>query len=697
MSAPTRIGLIGAGYIAAWHAAAIRATPGARLAAICDRNPAAARALAAAHGVPAHDSLAALIESGGCDAVHILTPPDLHHRLALQCLEAGLDVVVEKPVAESAAETREIAAAARAAGRRFAPAHNFLGLPAYGRLKRRLAAGDLGRVSAAEITWALPLAPLRSGPYGIWLMRSPRNLLLEVGPHLMAFAVDLFGAPEILACHASHPIPLPGGDTRPQSFRILARAGHVDLTLTLSLVESVDDRAVTLRGSSGRARLDLAADTLVIDRENASDLVLNPLRRQLALSRGHLGQGLRNAALQTRSLNTRSPYAESFRGMTRALYGGGRPDPRFTAEAAVAVMQALDDALALLPAERLAPRAPAIATRRPAPSALVIGGTGYIGRALTRRLVASGRDVRVLSRGGRGPFPDLPDAVETVGASLHDRAALVAAMRGVDQVYNLARGLGTTWQECLETDVAPALNVAEAALDAGVARLVYTGTIASYDMSDPRRTITEATGFDADLADRNLYARSKAECERRLTALCRDRGLPLTVARPGIVVGGDGPLQHWGIGRWHGAGAVRIWGRGDNVLPFVLIDDVAEGLIRMAEAPEAVGEDYNLVGEPMLSARDYFAAIHAATGARIWVSRGNLTAFWAADAVKWALKRYALGRRDAQRPSRADWLSRGHLARFDTAKAKAQLAWQPEADRARFLARAISAERLFGL
>jgi nucleoside-diphosphate-sugar epimerase len=93
------------------------------------------------------------------------------------------------------------------------------------------------------------------------------------------------------------------------------------------------------------------------------------------------------------------------------------------------------------------------------------------------------------------------------------------------------------------------------------------------------------------MADRNLYARSKAECERRLTGMHRDRGLPLTIARPGIVVGGDGPLQHWGIGRWHGAGAVRVWGTGRNPLPFVLIDDVVDGLIRMADRPEAVGED----------------------------------------------------------------------------------------------------------
>jgi predicted dehydrogenase len=415
---PTRVGLIGAGYIAAWHAQALRATPGAVLSAVCDRSRSAAEGLAHAHGVPAFESVDALIESGCCDAAHILTPPDLHRPLALQCLRGGLDILVEKPVAESAAETREIAEAAEAAGRRFAPGHNFLGLPGYERLKSLTASGDLGRISSAEITWALPLAPLRSGPYGLWLMRQDRNLLLEVGPHLLAFAQDLFGAPEILACLPSHPVALPGGEARPQTFRILGRAGHVDLTFTLTMVETVDDRSVTLRGSAGRVRLDIAADTLVVDRENTGELVLNPLRRQAGLAAGHLREGVRNALLQSRTLNTRSPYAESFRGMTRALYGGTEEDPRFTARAAVAVMQALDDALALLPPPAPAPEAPALVAKNgPPPKALVIGGTGYIGRALTRALVERGQTVRVVSRGAHGPFPHLAHKVEAATVS----------------------------------------------------------------------------------------------------------------------------------------------------------------------------------------------------------------------------------------------------------------------------------------
>ena len=179
-------------------------------------------------------------------------------------------------------------------------------------------------------------------------------------------------------------------------------------------------------------------------------------------------------------------------------------------------------------------------------------------------------------------------------------------------------------------------------------------------------------------------------------ALHRDRGLPLIIARPGIVIGQGGPLQHWGIGRWHGAGAVRIWGSGRNILPFVLIDDVSDGLIRMLEPDVATGQSFNLIGDPMMSARDYFSAIHEALGARITVAPGNLTAFWLVGGVKHVLKTKVLGRKGESMASLRDWKSRAHLSPFSNAKAREVLGWQPESDRRTFIRRSITEANLLG-
>ena len=696
VSNDVRIGLIGAGYIAGWHAAAIKALPGLRLTAVCDTTLATAQGLAAACQVPAFGTVDDLLAAGVCDAVHILTPPPTHEPLALQCLAAGLHCFVEKPAALSAAALGQMQQAAETAGKSLGICHNFLALPGYQRLKKLIDTGALGRVSTMQVNWCLPLAPLRSGPFGLWLLREPGNLLLELGPHLYAFVVDLFGPLDVQHLALSRPVALPGGGKRHQGWRILARTGEgtVEVTLNLSLVETIEDRSLLIRGSAGLVRFDYGADTLIVTRDNTADLVLNPLIKELSLGWQHLRAGVVNGVRQAVSLNQNSPYGSSFRGTIGGFYNGlrsGTPDPRFSAAAGVTVMQAIDDTLGFMPASP----ARIVADFAPSPKVMVIGGTGFIGRALTRALVAKGHDVRVASRGRTGPFDDIANHVETVAVDLTDPAALTAAMRGIDVVFNLAKAMETTWDAALANEVGTSVRVAQAAIDARVRRLIYTGTIASYDMSDPGLKITETTPF-GDMSARNLYARSKAESEAGLLTLSRDAGLPLVIARPGIVLGAGGPLQHWGIGRWHGAGAVRLWGNGRNILPFVLVDDVADGLIRMMDAPGIEGASFNLTGAPLLTGRDYFAAIHARLGASTRVSSGSLSGMWLADSVKYGLKRYVLGRADAQHPSLADWKSRGHLAQFDNSHPKAVLGWSPEPDREIFLNRAVTEAGLFG-
>lgn len=686
-----RIGLIGAGYIASWHADAVKASPYAEVTAICDLSQSAAESLAAGYGARAFTSVEEMIAAGVVDAVHILTPPHLHLPLALQCISAGLDVLVEKPVAESADELRQISETAAAAGVAFHAGHNFLAVPAYERLKQAIVAGKIGRLSALEVNWHLPLAPLRSGPYGLWLLREARNLLLELGPHPFSFAVDLFGPLNVKHLEVNQPITLPGGAIRHQGWRILANAGDVAVAINLSMVETHDDRSLTLRGSSGVARLDYAADTLVITSDNAADLVLNPFLKQLSLAGQHLREGLVNGMRQLRSLNQQSPYGLSFRGMVDTVWGPNH-DQRFGAAAATQVMQAIDDTLALMPPPQEAP----YVSGTPNPKVMVIGGTGFIGRNLTRRLVAAGHDVRVLSRGAHGPFDDIADHVETVAVDLRSKADLTQAMQGIDVVFNLAKSMDNTWDTALKNDVGTALRIAEVVQETGVKRLIYTGTIASYDMSRADQVITENTEF-GDMTDRNLYARSKAECEVQLMAMHHQTGLPLVIARPGIVIGAGGPLQHWGIGRWHGAGAVRIWGNGNHTLPFVLADDVSDALILMMDHPDAVGRSFNLIGDPMLSARGYFDAIHRTLGARIKVRSGNLHVFWAADGLKYLLKTKVLRRHGVVRPSLKDWQSRAHYSPFDNTQSKEVLGWQPEHDPEAFIARGIKDANLFGL
>lgn len=109
-----RIALAGAGMIGRRHAELIAASDECELAAIVDPVPGAA-AFAKAAGVPVYETLAALFAAARPDGVILATPNALHVEQALQCIDAGVAVLVEKPVAHTVATGEALLAAAKGA------------------------------------------------------------------------------------------------------------------------------------------------------------------------------------------------------------------------------------------------------------------------------------------------------------------------------------------------------------------------------------------------------------------------------------------------------------------------------------------------------------------------------------------------------------------------------------------------------
>ena len=116
----TRLALIGTGFIADAHLQGLRGLRDVELVAVCDAAPGRAERMARQKGIErAFSSLDEMLaampagKQGGLDAVHLLVPPGLHRDLAKRCLEAGLSVLVEKPMVLRAAEVDELEALAR--------------------------------------------------------------------------------------------------------------------------------------------------------------------------------------------------------------------------------------------------------------------------------------------------------------------------------------------------------------------------------------------------------------------------------------------------------------------------------------------------------------------------------------------------------------------------------------------------------
>jgi predicted dehydrogenase len=110
-----RAGMVGAGNICEFHVAAVQALPDVELVGVTDLDAARAEHAAGEWGTTAYPSLRALVDAGA-NVIHVLTPPSAHAAVALEAIELGCHVLVEKPLAESADDARRIGAAARAKG-----------------------------------------------------------------------------------------------------------------------------------------------------------------------------------------------------------------------------------------------------------------------------------------------------------------------------------------------------------------------------------------------------------------------------------------------------------------------------------------------------------------------------------------------------------------------------------------------------
>jgi predicted dehydrogenase len=170
-----RTAIVGSGFVARVHAAAVRDL-GGTVVAVCSRTTSGAEALAGEIGgeVPAYDSLAELLGKDKVDVVHVCTPNALHAEQTLLALEHGAHVVCEKPLATSTEESARMLDALQASGRVGAVAYHVRGYPLVEHMRAVVEAGDLGELRVVQgcyvcddallVTEGWRLEPQSSGP-----------------------------------------------------------------------------------------------------------------------------------------------------------------------------------------------------------------------------------------------------------------------------------------------------------------------------------------------------------------------------------------------------------------------------------------------------------------------------------------------------------------------------------------------------
>jgi scyllo-inositol 2-dehydrogenase (NADP+) len=281
-----RVGAVGLGWVTTnRHIPAIRRSTQARLVGVIDHQPGRAETTARALKLPlwaTANSAADVPWLDKVDAVTIGTPPLTHHALVRSYLEAGKHVLVEKPMAMTVEQAKELSELAVRRGRILAVVHNFQFTRSVRRAIDLIRSGRLGEVRSI---WAVQMSnPLRRLP--TWYEELPLGLFYDESPHFFYLLRALASAqPEFRSIDV---VPGHQGTNTPAKITALMDGKGIPIQVDMNFQAPLSEWHIALLGTQRAAFVDVFRDILIVVPNDREHLGRDILRTSLVAGWGHL-------------------------------------------------------------------------------------------------------------------------------------------------------------------------------------------------------------------------------------------------------------------------------------------------------------------------------------------------------------------------------------------------------------------------
>lgn len=632
---PLGVAFVGAGRMARQHLQALKsvAVPH-RVLAVYDASALAAQALATLARARVYPSLTAMLQETKPDVVHVCTPAGRHFEPAVQALEAGAHVYVEKPFVETQHDADILLRLAFDSNLLVCAGHQQLRDPAFRAWSAR--AAELVPLYLIDSHFTFNPARLRldrAGPTAL------AEQLVDILPHplySLVAALQRFGGPDpvltsLTATSTDIAASLDAGDVSGRLF-VSLRVRPVASTLTAS-------------GASGSVTADFVRSIVF----GAGNPGTNPIEKIFnpALEAWHLQSRTAGSLLKRLVARASYPGLVEILGAFYQAAVSGEASPLSPAHlrSVTALHEQIADAV-----RRAARRArPGLRALPPgAPIAVVTGARGYLGKEIARHLVRRGFRVRGVSRVAD---IDDPNVQEWVTADLGEAVPTRALVDAAVVIHAAAETVGG-YEAHQRNSIDATANVLRAMSAANVRRLVYVSSLA---VLQPPGTPWERLNERTPLARRprilGPYIWGKCTSEQLVTAEAPRLGIAPRIVRPAALIDFDHPDLPGRMGRrlfgwWH-------VGFGRPGLPLAVCDVGAAGAAiawcaaHFADAPAVV----NLLDGTRTTRGDLLRAFRQRgwRGRVVWVPISLIAAVLSVARIALALGR-------GKRPSRlAAW------------------------------------------
>jgi 2-alkyl-3-oxoalkanoate reductase len=308
--------------------------------------------------------------------------------------------------------------------------------------------------------------------------------------------------------------------------------------------------------------------------------------------------------------------------------------------------------------------------------ALVTGATGFLGSHLTRALIARGDSVRILAR-----TAERAAALEVAGAKMRladfsEAGSLEGTATDVDVVFHLVRSATSAAAEVFDRiDVEGTEQMLAEARRARVRRFVYVGTLAGYSVAGQNGggVIDERSSLD-DTHLLGNYVRAKVRAEAAVLAANQRGDVQTVIVRLGLVCGPGTSVLPAHVCQSVSRGWVILFGDGSVPLPLIYVDNAVDALILAATLDGVAGEAFNIVDDDRLTQQEYLTLLRQSTGGWPRVLRLPTISYYA---LGFASELAAAARKKEPTTNRHRIKTRLAHVRWDCAKARRLLQWQP--------------------
>lgn len=243
------VAVIGVGNMGKHHARNYAELPGVDLVAIADTNPKIGKEMAAAYKCNYYDNYAEMLKKEKIDLVTIAVPTKFHKKVALDCIDKGIHILLEKPIAGTVTEAKEVVAKAKAKGVKFTVGHIERFNPAVLKLKEMIEKGKLGEI--------VSINNYRMGPMPNQIKDA--NVVIDIGVHdidLMNWFYDKL--PDSISATGGNAL----NKFQQDYAQIFLKYGNKAGTLTTNWITPVKIRRMTVSGTKAYVELNFITQEL---------------------------------------------------------------------------------------------------------------------------------------------------------------------------------------------------------------------------------------------------------------------------------------------------------------------------------------------------------------------------------------------------------------------------------------------------